>query len=42
VTLPRSSYQGKITKNRLKNTYGRLIDFEPNFKTILFQLAWFS
>jgi len=41
VTLPRSSFQGK-NKQGLKNNYGRLIDFEPNFKTVLFQLAWFS
>jgi len=27
VTLPIPSYQGKITKNGLKNNYGRLIDF---------------
>jgi len=42
VTLPRSSYQGKVTKKGLKNNYGHLIDFEPNFKSVLFQLAWFS
>jgi len=26
----------------LENNYGRLVDFEPNFKTVLFQLDWFS
>jgi len=39
VTFSRSCDQGKITKKLLKDNYGRLIDFELNFKTILFQLA---
>jgi len=29
-------------KQGLTNNYGRLIGFEPNFKTVLFQLVWFS